>query len=319
MPWLPNEIWDQIWLQASLASVEPRIVQAKWVHDGRFHVPAFYTAQPQPILTQVCHGSRQVAAKHLYSRIADGPFTGVGGFWWNEKDVLYVDQDFYRQLRNPRMSLFIGRDYITRIAADIEIDDDATAMTKLLFDWFPRLSQLFYLCPSRLVKASPFKDPDVMTQASPYDPSVSYSPRRSVRGHGLAGRETASTKSLPITTFLSMGSLDPVPSDIFIRVQGLTDELHSRVSPKEWRASSVRLNGGQSIPFFEFEREGSAFDINSRDSLSRDEGACFANSGHSLAVRMLTSMPSHRNTCGSNYCQYATLWLSLSPNQCAYD
>lgn len=267
MPWLPNEIWDQIWLQANLASLEPRIVQAKWVHDGRFHVPAFYTAQPQPTQTQVCHGSRQVAAKHFYSRIADGPFTGVGGFWWNEKDVLYIDQDFYRQLRSPRMSLFIGRDYITRVAVDISIDAGPAAMTTLLLDWFPRLSQLFFLRPARLEQAPRPRNSFSTIPALPYDPWMDYTPHQSGRVF-----ESASAKSLPITIFRSIGFLRAIPNDLFIRVQGLTDEFHSRVPPKERRALLAHFDVGRSIPFFEFEREGLAFAISPRDSLSRDEG-----------------------------------------------
>lgn len=277
-PKLPNEIWDQIWLERCKMGFEPRIVQAKWVFDGRFHVPAFYTAQPQPVMTQICQGARQVAAKEFYSRISDNPFTGVGGFWWNEKDVLYIDQDFYRQLRTLRMAIFMGRDYITRVAVDIEIDAGGIAMMKLLFDWFPRLSQLFFLCPAQLMLGSKLED----LIPSSYNSSKSYSPRREVRGLSLAGNEVASTKSLPITAFHPMGFLDMITNDRFRML-------------------------GPDIPFFVFMREDGTLIDDAGDSLSRDEGMCFSNSGHALIVRMLTSIPSHRNNNEFNDCQYPTL------------
>lgn len=306
-PKLPNEIWDQIWLERCKMGFEPRIVQAKWVFDGRFHVPAFYTAQPQPVMTQICQGARQVAAKEFYSRISDNPFTGVGGFWWNEKDVLYIDQDFYRQLRTPRMAIFMGRDYITRVAVDIEIDAGGAAMTKLLFDWFPRLSQLFFLCPARLLQASQFKNSIQTIRASPCDPSIPYSPGRSVRGFDLAGSESASTKSLPITTFGPIGSWGPleiIPTDLFIRAQGLVGALHSRIPPEEWRALPSRFRVGEYIPAFIFGREDTTLVISGRDSPSIDEGMCFYLLCHVLIVPMLTCIPCHRNTRGSNDCQY---------------
>lgn len=45
MSCLPNELWDQIWLERCKLGFEPHIIQAKWVDGGRFYVPAFYTAQ----------------------------------------------------------------------------------------------------------------------------------------------------------------------------------------------------------------------------------------------------------------------------------
>ncbi|KAH8783062.1 hypothetical protein F5883DRAFT_612230 [Diaporthe sp. PMI_573] len=157
MPHLPNEILDQIWLERCKLGFEPRALQAKWVNDGRFNVPAFHTAQPQEPMTQLCRGARNVAAHGFYSRICDDPFTGIGGFWWSENDVLYVDRDFYKMLRIDRKSVFMGRDHIMRIAADIRIDDDADAIAKVLLDWFPKLTQIFFLGSARLMPVSHFK------------------------------------------------------------------------------------------------------------------------------------------------------------------
>ena len=194
MPHLPNEIWDQIWLERCKLGFEPRVLQPKWVNDGRFNVPAFHTAQPQEPMTQICRGARNIAAHGFYSRICDDPFTGIGGFWWSENDVLYVDRDFYKMLRIDRKSVFIGRDHITRIAADIGIDDDTDDIAKVLLDWFPKLSQIFFLGYSRLMPVSHFKQLVRPTRKSVAE-------REDIgRDIRLLGDESASTKSIPITT-----------------------------------------------------------------------------------------------------------------------
>ncbi|KAG6364606.1 hypothetical protein INS49_006208 [Diaporthe citri] len=238
MPLLPNEILDQIWLERCKLGFEPRILQPKWVNEGRFHVPAFYAAQPQAFMAQLCHGARAVAAKGFYSRISDNPVTGLGGFWWHEKDVLYVDQDFYRELRTPCKAIFMGRDYITRVAVDIQIDAGATAITELLLDWFPRLSQVFYLCSARLAPASqPWSFASLVSASSSRRWTYPEPPR-------------------------SLRQPDPA---------GLGAKLRASVPRKERRYLTGSFHGYEKIPFFVFERDDRPQVISTGGSLNGDE------------------------------------------------
>ncbi|KKY37353.1 hypothetical protein UCDDA912_g02626 [Diaporthe ampelina] len=95
MPRHPNEILDMIWLERCKLSFEPRILQAKWVVLGGKRMPVFYGAQTQAFMTQPCRGSRKVATKGFYTRIFDSASAGDGGSWWDDKDVLYVYEEFY--------------------------------------------------------------------------------------------------------------------------------------------------------------------------------------------------------------------------------
>ncbi|KAJ0109604.1 hypothetical protein J7T55_014166 [Diaporthe amygdali] len=55
MSQLPNEILDKIWRELCEIGFEPRILEAKWTDVGNMRLPAFYGAQPQAFLTQLCH------------------------------------------------------------------------------------------------------------------------------------------------------------------------------------------------------------------------------------------------------------------------
>lgn len=268
MPRLPNEILDQIWLERCKLGFEPCILQPKWVSNGRFHVPAFYAAQSQAFMTQLCHGARAVAAEGFYSRISDNPLTGLGGFWWHEKDVLYVDQDFYYELRTRRKAVFMGQDYITRVALDTQIDADATAVTELLLEWFPKLSQVFHLCSARLTPTSSFRPR-----------GYTIWPFRRTRQPGPLVSESASTKSFPIITFCKMKPRVVISGDLFIRSQGLGAKVR-----KKRLFLSDRFLRGEKVPFFVFERDDRPQVVSAGGSLSEDQGRCPYNLGHVLVL-----------------------------------
>ncbi|KAK7703886.1 hypothetical protein SLS64_008832 [Diaporthe eres] len=272
MPHLPNEIWDQIWLERCQLGFEPRILQPQWVRDGRFHVPAFYAAQSQAFMTQLCHGARRVAAKGFYSRISDNPLTGQGGFWWHEKDVLYVDQDFYRMLRTPRRAIFMGREHITRVAVDINIDAGPTAVAELLLDWFPMLSQLFYLCSARLTPASQPEDFVSLISRSRSRRWIYPKPAQRLRLPNPVVSESASTKSCPIISFWEMGPNLIIPTGLFIRAQGLIAKLRKAVHREAGYDLTDYFHGDQGIPFFVFERDDRPQAISVGGSLDENEG-----------------------------------------------
>ena len=246
---LPNEILDQIWLGRCNLGFEPRIIQAKWVNNGGSYVPAFYGAQPQAFMTQLCHGARDVAAKGFYSRICDDPSTGVGGFWWNEKDVLFVDEDFYNELRADHNARFNGRGCITRVAIDYQIPVRTEAVTKVLLDWFPKLSQIFLLCSTRGINWGRIKN---FVGPSRYNQMF-------IRKQAIVPlrNESASTKSLPITTFYKVWFKrlkEAIPCELFFRAHGLEEELHATVPPEEGPFLIGRKGSEEFVHFFLYER-----------------------------------------------------------------
>lgn len=216
MPRLPTEILDQIWLERCKIGFEPRILQAKWVNVDQMRIPAFYTTQPQVFTTQLCHGARQVTAKGFYSRVFDNPCTGDGGFWWSDEDVLYIDKDFYRELHPPRKAVVLGRDRITHIALDVQIDEDTTTIVELILHWFPKLSQVFFTGSAQL-----FSELEYWEFVQCPRPEVC---------------ESAIAKSFPITTFHHAACpRGEIPGDLFIRVQGLTNLLNDIFPDEEMR------------------------------------------------------------------------------------
>lgn len=286
MPQLPNEIWDQIWLERCKLGFELRILQPQWVSDGRFHVPAFYAPQPQAFMTQLCHGARQVATKGFYSRISDNPLTGYGGFWWHEKDVLYVDQDFYRELRTPRKAIFMGREHITRVAVDIHIDAGATAVMELLLDWFPRLTQVFQLCSAKMVPDSQFQDFTLLMSGLSSRRWTAPEPLECARRLGPSDGESASTKALPIISFYDMGPCEMIPIDLFIRAQGLSAKARKALPRIDRPFLTDRFHADGKLQFFLFDRDDRPEVITGSvgGSLNEDEGRCPYNSDHVLIV-----------------------------------
>lgn len=212
MPRFPNEILDQIWIERCKL-IEPRILQAKWADVGHVRLPAFYVAQAQASMTQLCRGAREIAAKCFYSRVFDDPVTGDGGFWWNENDVLYIDREFYRELHPSRKAFVLGRDKITHVALDIRIDHDSINIMELIVDWFPNLSRVFFTGSIRF-----FSYMDWISGASPQsEPS-----------------ESEISKSFPINLFRrAYCPKNAIPGELFIRVQGLTGLLNELVPPED--------------------------------------------------------------------------------------
>lgn len=244
MPLLPNEILDQIWLERCKLSFEPRILQAKWVREGRLAVPAFYTAQPQEAMTQLCYGSRQVAAKGFY----------------------------------------------------IQIDADADDITRLLLDWFPMLSQVFFLCAARLIPAWQYEE---YKQYTEYKNSARPAPRRI--GPGISARlsppprlklrpvriESASTKLLPISTFCKVKfQRVKIPSVLFIRAQGLMGTFRAEMRRKRRKnpyARNLPPYGHEEIPFFIFGRDDTPPVLDAGKSRN-GEGRYLSKSGHAPSV-----------------------------------
>lgn len=257
MPRLPNEILDKIWLERCKLGFEPRILQAKWIVLGGHRVPAFYGAQPQAFMTQLCRGAREVAAKGFYMRIFDSPRTGDGGFWWSEKDVLYVDEDFYDDLDLLGSVPITSRDRITRIAVDVQIDDRAELITLLLKRQFLHLSQTFFMCSA----------------------SLPVSHYRNFKGRYCPrGSESASTKTLPIISFREMSRPRlTIAGSIFIHMQGLTAQLKARAAPEVARAL---LSDGSHVDnyiyTFVFERGGERQGAESIVSSDKDDGKWLA-------------------------------------------
>lgn len=257
MPRLPNEILDGIWLERCNLGFEPRILQEKWINVGHMRLPAFYVAQPQAFMTQLCHGAREVAAKGFYSRVFDNPSTGDGGFWWNKDDVLYIDMEFYRELHPSRKALILGRDKITRVALEIQIDEDSTTIVQLILDWFPNVSRVFSTGSARL-----FSSRDVWAASD---------------GPQSEPSESAITKSVPIKGFY--GDYCPkiaIPGDLFVRVQGLTGLLNKPV-PAEHRARLFEEihHYHYDIRLYVFNRSETHGKLDPNGSPCEDRSGCF--------------------------------------------
>lgn len=256
MPRLPNEILDQIWLERCKLGFEPRILQAKWINVGNMRLPVFYVAQPQAFMTQLCHGAREVAAKGFYSRVFGNPSTGDGGFWWNENDVLYIDMEFYHELRPPRKALVLGRDKITHVALDIQIDEEFTTIVGLTVNWFPNLSRVFFTGSARL-----FSDPEYCAQT--------------VQCPRSGFSESALTKSFSITSFYPCYCPKiMIPRKLFIHVQGLTDllERHFHVEERSCFVETFSSKASHCLQFLIFDRDDARNALGPNVSPHKDGG-----------------------------------------------
>lgn len=178
----------------------------------------------------------------------------------------------------------MGRDYITRVAVDIQIDAGATAIAELLLDWFPRLSQVFRLCSARLAPASQSCGFSSLTSASSSRRWTWPKPPRCLRQPDPVVIESASTKSCPIITFREENPRGMISCDLFIRVQGLEAKVRASVPPKDWHYLTDSFHGCESIPFFFFERDDRLQVIRTGGSLNREEGRYPCSSGHALKV-----------------------------------
>lgn len=246
MSQLPNEILDKIWRELCEISFEPRILEAKWTDVGNMRLPAFYGAQPQAFMTQLCRGAREISTKNFYSRVFEDPCTSESGFWWNEKDVLYIDEPFYDELVPSRKALLSGREKITRVAVDYQINESNRDITELIADWFPNLSQTLFLSSTRLTLG---------------------------RSSVPMGHDSAVAKLLPITTFHKQ-SWPPVvvPSELFIRTQGIEGELNAWVPPGERFHFLETFYSNERVPFFRFERNHGHHVPYLEGSLKEDKG-----------------------------------------------
>lgn len=282
MPRLPNEILDEIWLERCELGFEPRILQAKWINVGHMRLPAFYVAQPQAFMTQLCHGAREVAAKGFYSRVFDNPSTGDGGFWWNEDDVLYIDVEFYRELHPSRKALVLGRDKITRVALDIQIDEDSTIIVELITDWFPNLSQVFFTGSARLFSDLEYGEEPVQCPR----PEVS---------------ESALTKSISITRFYPQCCpKDLIPRKLFVRVQGLTDLVEWYFDNEEMECFIETSWAG--LLFLIFDRDDARSALGPSVSPHKDGGE-YQRRQCLFILRMLTATSNQKRRRSGNDCQ----------------
>ncbi|POS70290.1 hypothetical protein DHEL01_v211314 [Diaporthe helianthi] len=270
---LPSELLDQIWLERCKLGFEPRILQPKWVDNGRFYVPNFYTAQPQEQMTQLCRGARNVTEWNgFYSRILDDPSTGVGGFWWSEQDVLYIDSLFFERLRLDRNAIFMGRQLIRRVGIDLKVKSYTSGIESVVRKWFPMCSQLFFMASASALPASqrkqlvqPTSNPVCNGERIIYDRWIPL------------GHESEQKKSIPITAFYKVSEygLEDDISDIdfpdvywYKTTEGFTALGHPGSGKPQLQDAwmdRLKLSIFGFLEFFIFERDEELEVLNARD------------------------------------------------------